>query len=198
METLTLRNSASSVKETGWDFFFVVEETMIWQPGRGDKGENSRILCSRVLYFLLWQETVRKDLTSCRQLRWKRLYQLHLLNVRIIQDCKDNDLETNQQRLVRSQGTNATHLCITQAIHNSGTVSRLGGGRKAGREGWTSPPVCLGEKKRYYKESAACSNISVCSTLIPALGSNKRTALRDPAATAWGGISCLCQAFKAS
>lgn len=92
---------------------------------------------------------------SCCQLRWKWLYQLHLLNVGIIQDCKDNDLETNQQRLVCSQETNGTHLCTTQAIHNSGTVSRLEAGRKE-REGWTSPPVFLGTK-RYYKESAACS-----------------------------------------
>lgn len=65
MEMLTLRNSAFSVKQTGtsWDFFFVVEKTMIQGPGRGDKGENSCILLSHVLYFVLWQETVRKDPT---------------------------------------------------------------------------------------------------------------------------------------
>lgn len=63
METLTLRNSASSVKQIGRDFF-VVAESMTWVPGRGDKGENSCILPSRVLYFLLWQETVRKTLTQ--------------------------------------------------------------------------------------------------------------------------------------
>lgn len=57
METLTLRNSASSVKQIGGDFF-VVEETILWGLERGDKEENSCILPSRVLYFLLWQETV--------------------------------------------------------------------------------------------------------------------------------------------
>lgn len=63
METLTLRNSASSVKQIGRDFF-VVEETILWGLERGDKEENSCILPSRVLYFLLWQETVWKDLTQ--------------------------------------------------------------------------------------------------------------------------------------
>lgn len=133
METLTLRNSASSVKQMSWDFFIVVE-SMTWVPGRGGKGENSCILPSRVLYFLFWQETVRNTPTQLPQLRWKWLYQLHLLNVGIIQDCKDNDLRQISSDWCVLEGQ-MLHWCMTQVIHNSGTTAtRLGGGSKGERE----------------------------------------------------------------
>lgn len=37
---------------------------MIWGLGRADKGENLCIVPSCVLYFLLWEKTVRKGLTQ--------------------------------------------------------------------------------------------------------------------------------------
>lgn len=59
--------------------------------------------------------------------------------------------------------------------------------------------MCLsGEKEILQGDHSMFKHFRVCCTLIPASGSNKRTALRGPAATAWGGTSCPCQAFKAS
>lgn len=122
---------------------------------------------------------------SCCQLCWKWFYQLHLLNGGIIQDCKDNDSETNEHQPVSSPGTNEEHLCRTPVINNSRTVSRL---RKEGKGGGRAEHLCVFAwgKEILPGQLSLFKHLRVCSTLISAVKSTKRTALRDTAATSAG------------
>lgn len=182
METLTLRNSDSSVELIGCDFSFVVEETMT--GGSGERRRRGKLMYFAFMCTLF--SPVRKQWEriwpSCCQLCWKWFYQLYLLNGSIIQDCKDNDLEANEQQPVSSPGTNEEHLCRTQAINNSRTVSRL---REEGKGGGRAEHLCVFAwgKEILPGQLSLFKHLWVCSTLISAVKSNKRTALSDMAAT---------------
>lgn len=154
METLTLRNSVSSVKQIGRDFL-VVEETILWGLGRGDRGKRVYFAFTYALFSSLAGNSVKgfdPVVISC--------IGSHCISSICLMWVLFKTARTMIWRQISSDWCilegQMQHTC---AWHKQSTVgSRLGWGIKAGREGWASL-LSLGEK-RYCKQNAPCSNVS--------------------------------------